>query len=82
MKGTTERIRVFFFWWLSVIERLLTDAVRNRRHPVEMTTTVTCLGQSESLIHVLRGCKAAIDIWSAFSLQEHMNWFCQLETQD
>jgi hypothetical protein len=34
MKGTTERIRVFFLW-LSVIERLLTDAERNSRHLVE-----------------------------------------------
>ncbi|KAK8562688.1 hypothetical protein V6N12_010759 [Hibiscus sabdariffa] len=54
-------VRVFI--WLSLHERLLTNAEQVLRHCAELDVSEICHGGCEDIDHVLRSCSAAKGVW-------------------
>ncbi|KAK8516019.1 hypothetical protein V6N12_066854 [Hibiscus sabdariffa] len=79
-----QRVRVFV--WVTLHERLLTNAERVRRHFANSDLCGICGGAKEDLEHVLRSCAIAKGLWlrlipsgarvSFFSLT-FKEWFCK-----
>ncbi|KAK8519930.1 hypothetical protein V6N12_003896 [Hibiscus sabdariffa] len=78
--------RVLVFVWVTLHERLLTNAERVRRHFANSDLCGICGGAKEDLEHVLRSCAIAKGLWlrlipsgarvSFFSLT-FKEWFCK-----
>ncbi|XVF19088.1 hypothetical protein REPUB_Repub11eG0080100 [Reevesia pubescens] len=67
-----NKVKVFG-WWAShniipTIENLQRKRVSNSAH------CLYCLGYSESILHVLRDCNFAREVWSGFTCIGHANW--------
>ncbi|KAL8170236.1 hypothetical protein V2J09_022040 [Rumex salicifolius] len=59
-----ERIRMFL--WLGVHGRLMTNAVRFRRHLTSDPRCAVCSDGEETLLHLFRDCRKAKCVWNSF----------------
>lgn len=57
-----QQVRTFL--WQAVHDRLLTNEARARRGMSSDSTCPYCLNQPETLMHVLRDCEFALQVWS------------------
>ncbi|CAN1759813.1 Putative ribonuclease H protein At1g65750 [Linum perenne] len=58
--------RVKLFLWLAVHEKILTNVGRKRRNLTDDENCANCPADAETVLHVLRDCKLAMDIWKQF----------------
>ncbi|KAF7837882.1 ribonuclease H [Senna tora] len=74
--------RVRSFMWLLMHEKLLTNVERCRRRIADSTVCDRCGGISEDIIHALRDCNKAKDIW--LRLVKPSSWpeFFHLDLRD
>ncbi|KAK8575350.1 hypothetical protein V6N12_063025 [Hibiscus sabdariffa] len=68
--------RVRFFLWLALHRRLLTNVERIRRHLTSMDRCECCLDGPEDMIHVLRDCFVARDLWSGHGSSQFFAGYC------
>ncbi|CAN1810690.1 Putative ribonuclease H protein At1g65750 [Linum perenne] len=61
--------RVKHFLWLASHGKLLTNAERMRRHMAVNGDCHRCLGIEESVLHVIRDCPFARQVWSSVGFQ-------------
>lgn len=75
--------RVCFFIWTALQGRLLNNAERVRRGFAVDSSCPVCGYHSEDILHILRDCTAAKDVWNQISLSNHLlNFFSSNNTQD
>ncbi|CAN1830979.1 Putative ribonuclease H protein At1g65750 [Linum perenne] len=74
--------RIKFFLWLVVQEKIMTNSVRLRRHFTTDESCDSCPGRAETVLHVLRDCKLAMDVWSRVREFDcsSTNWKTDLKT--
>ncbi|KAK9025335.1 hypothetical protein V6N11_038204 [Hibiscus sabdariffa] len=75
-----QRVRVFL--WLALHRRLLTNVERTRRHLTSMDHCECCLGGPEDVVHVLRDCFVARDVWSRVLPLAQLGIFSQISADD
>ena len=51
------------FLWLAIQDKLLSNEVRVKRHMASDSSCACCGDETESLLHILRDCKEAKDLW-------------------
>lgn len=56
-----QRIRVFI--WLAMHDRLMTNSNRHKRNLTDIPRCSLCEDADETVMHVLRDCKAAKEVW-------------------
>ncbi|CAN1126818.1 Putative ribonuclease H protein At1g65750 [Linum perenne] len=74
--------KVRFFLWLAFQEKLLTNAQRLRRNLSSDASCSHCLNPNEDVLHIIRDCPAARDVWSligGFDINS-ANWQEQRQT--
>ncbi|KAJ1396391.1 Reverse transcriptase zinc-binding domain [Sesbania bispinosa] len=69
-KESRGRIRYKSFLWKILKGGLLTNSIRFDRHLATNATCPVCQARSESIIHVLRDCKPARDLWNALGIDQ------------
>ncbi|CAN1757951.1 Putative ribonuclease H protein At1g65750 [Linum perenne] len=75
-----QRIRQFL--WLAMHKKLLTNQERRRRHLTDNAGCTRCGGGEESVLHVLRDCPFASEVWNGLNLSNiDANWWL-LELND
>lgn len=66
-----------FFIWLAIQNKLATNQLRKIRKMIEDSACVVCANVDESVVHILRDCKAARKIWQnllkSAQLREFLN---------
>ncbi|CAN1173012.1 Putative ribonuclease H protein At1g65750 [Linum perenne] len=60
--------RVQYFLWLVAHEKLLTNLERKRRHLSADATCSRCTGNEESVLHVVRDCTFAGQVWDLLGI--------------
>ncbi|KAK8298923.1 hypothetical protein V6Z12_D05G288400 [Gossypium hirsutum] len=77
-----QRVRIFL--WLVCKEKLLTNAERKQRTLTKDKLCQICHAPHESILHILRDCKAIISVWKrlippdnqgVFFAHDFVNWF-------
>ncbi|CAN1824284.1 Putative ribonuclease H protein At1g65750 [Linum perenne] len=58
--------RAKLFLWLAIHEKIMTNTGRKRRNLTDDDSCAYCLTQAESVLHMLRDCEAAKEIWKHF----------------
>ncbi|CAN1175299.1 Putative ribonuclease H protein At1g65750 [Linum perenne] len=58
--------RARLFLWLAIHEKIMTNTGRKRRNLTNDDSCSLCLNQPESVLHVLRDCEAAREVWKHF----------------
>ncbi|CAN1249208.1 hypothetical protein LINPERPRIM_LOCUS7038 [Linum perenne] len=62
--------RIRHFLGLSGHEKLLTNAVRVRRHLTQVDSCMSCDALAESVLHVLRDCLYAHQVWTQLDISQ------------
>ncbi|KAL4335710.1 hypothetical protein GQ457_07G012060 [Hibiscus cannabinus] len=75
-----QRIRVFL--WLALHRRLLTNVERERRHLTALVQCAVCFDSPEDMIHVLRDCMVARNLWSRLLTEAQYATFSQLSGEE
>ncbi|CAA0819938.1 Unknown protein [Striga hermonthica] len=75
-----QRIRQFL--WLVAKGRLFTNSERFRRHVAPSPGCALCGGPEESLLHALRDCDGANQIWRSFVPGGDFSTFCSMSLED
>ncbi|MBA0671524.1 hypothetical protein Goklo_028954, partial [Gossypium klotzschianum] len=67
-----QRVRVFL--WLAFNQKLLTNSERARRGIYHCSSCSICGHDIEDLVHVLRDCPSAQDVWRLVIPDQHISW--------
>ena len=73
---TPERVCVFL--WLVTHQVIMTNVERKRRHLSETSECPLCKGGDETILHVLRDCPAAAELWTRLLPPSRQQRFFQL----
>ncbi|CAL1384516.1 unnamed protein product [Linum trigynum] len=75
-----ERIRGFV--WLSLQGRITTNAMRFERKVADSPCCIRCIGQPETIVHLLRDCPPAMYFWSRVVPQQNQVLFFSTNQKD
>ena len=76
----SERVKTFL--WLAMKEKLLTNTERARRHMCDSTTCNHCHMEPETVLHVLRDCRYATQVWMGLVSPDRWSEFFSLPVQE
>lgn len=74
--------RVCFFIWLVLKQRFLSNVERVKRGLAVDPSCSTYGSPSEDILHILKDCNAAKDVWSRVITGNHLTNFLSLNLQD
>ncbi|CAN1848292.1 Putative ribonuclease H protein At1g65750 [Linum perenne] len=67
--------RVKMFLWLTIHDRILTNAERSRRHMSQSAACSRCEAATKSVTHVLRDCHVAKETWSLLGFPQNSSFW-------